>query len=202
MFNVKHILKAIFFIASLAIISCSQNTYNTNQEVIGYKSSRTTELSDNEREEYKKGIAALTNKDLKLATDIFMAFKQQHPGLAGAYSNLGLIHYKLNNYELSTRYIEAALKLNPKQSQAYNIRAQLHLINGEIKQARNNYIKAINLNPSYAIAHYNLALLYDIYLQDIEPAIKHYEKFMLLQKMPDETTKNWIKHLKGTLKNG
>jgi len=64
-----------------------------------------------------------------------------------------------------------------------------------------DYLKAIEIKPAYANAQYNLALLYDIYLQEIELAIKHYEIYTSLLKKPDEATQEWINHLKGTLKN-
>ena len=72
----------------------------------------------------------------------------------------------------------------------------------ESAEAKNDYLKAIQLKPDYINAQYNLALLYDIYLQDIKSAIQHYEIYLSLIDKPDEPTLEWVNHLKGTLKNG
>ncbi len=73
---------------------------------------------------------------------------------------------------------------------------------GKINDAKKDYIKAIELKPDYINAHYNLALLYDIYLQEITLAIKHYETYLSLLKKTDEATQEWVNHLRGTLANG
>ena len=81
------------------------------------------------------------------------------------------------------------------------MRALLHLQNGEIRLAERDYKNAISLYPGYAIAHYNLALLYDIFLQQLEPAIEHYSIYLQLLGREDEDTQNWIKHLENSLAN-
>ena len=95
-----------------------------------------------------------------------------------------------------------ALELNPKQAQALNIRAQLYIKDGKIHKAKDDYIKAIKIKPDYINAQYNLALLYDIYLQEIELAITHYKIYLSLLKKTDVITKEWVTHLEGALNDG
>ena len=158
-------------------------------------------ISNSEREAYKKGLAALNNGDYSAASSIFKDMLSDNPNLAGPHSNLALIHYKRKEYTESFKMVEKALLLNPQQAQAYNLRGQLYIAIGKVHDAKADYLKAIKIKPDYGNAQYNLALVYDIYLQEIELAIKHYQIYMSLIKKPDEPTKEWISHLKGTLKN-
>lgn len=158
-------------------------------------------ISASERKTYKKGLTALNNGDYSIAKAVFEDMLSDNPDLAGPHSNLALIHYKNKEYTQSFKMVEKALQLNPKQAEAYNLRAQLYIAIGKVHEAKADYLKAIELKPDYINAQYNLALVYDIYLQEIELAIKHYQKYMSLLKKPDETTKEWINHLKGTLKD-
>jgi Tfp pilus assembly protein PilF len=189
------------------LASCAQNpektTGNDGQDNHSDSSVRAAPaVSKAERERYREGLLALNNNETAKAQRIFSEFIRNRPDLAGAYTNLAIIHFKKNEIDQALKLVDKAITLNPEQSQAYNLRAQIMVKQGKIKLAKADYNKAIELNPEYINAQYNLALLYDVYLQEIELAIKHYEIYMSLLKKPDQGTKDWIMHLKGTLNNG
>ena len=184
--------------STLVISSCTQQV-KSDKSPVETPDNQNTSISSSDREKYRDGITALNNEDLSKAQRIFSEFIRNNPTLAGAYTNLALTHYKKNEIEQAMKLVDKAIELNPEQSQAFNLRAQLYVNNGKIHDAKKDYLKAIELKPEYINAQYNLALLYDIYLQEIELAIKHYEIYMSLLKKPDEATQEWINHLKGTL---
>jgi len=159
-------------------------------------------ISLDDEQEYQQGIEAIRVRDYVRAKSIFKHFIRKNPALSGAYVNLALIEFRQGNYREAERLSGMAIERNPDQAFAYNLRAQLHLKKGEIHKARINYLKAINVNPAYANAHYNLALLYDIYLQEIALAIEHYSIYLSLLDKEDELTREWIDHLNSTLDNG
>lgn len=151
---------------------------------------------------FDEGILALEENNLDKARRLFTEFSRVNPNLAGPLTNLALIHYKKGEIDTALQRINRAIEINPDQAQAYNLKAQLEIANRNINQAEKDYLKALQLQPHYKNAHYNLALLYDIYFQDIPLAIKHYELYQSLISIRDETTDEWIIHLKGTLENG
>lgn len=161
-----------------------------------------TSAADARQEKYEQGVEAMSVRDYSTAQRIFSEFVRENPQMAGAYTNLALIHFENEEYDQALKLVEPAIELNNRQSQAYNLRAQLSIINGEVLKARDDYLKAIELNPKYTNAQYNLALLYDVYLQDVKLALQHYEIYMSLITLPDETTQSWIEHLQRTLNNG
>ncbi len=152
--------------------------------------------------EYQQGIDALRILDYDKAKRLFSRFIQNNPSLSGAYVNLALIAFHEEDYVAVDKLTRQAIDLNPNQAPAYHLRAQLQLKKGKIKLAREDYLKAIELRPDYSNAHYNLALLYDIYLQEIALAIEHYSIYLSLLDKEDLRTQEWISHLRNTLENG
>lgn len=151
---------------------------------------------------YQRGIDALNSFDDTAARQIFQQFIDKYPTMSGAYVNLALIAYRQDDFPKAVELVNQTLDLNPSQAEAYHLRAQLQINNGNINDAREDYLKALQIKPNYGNAHYNLALLYDIYLQDIQQASIHYEIYLSLPGQKDEATKDWVNHLKGILKNG
>ncbi len=151
---------------------------------------------------FNKGITALQNGDYEQAEKAFEQYRQAHPEKAGAYANLALIAYQKDDMEKALSMANQSLKRNPDMPEAYNLRGMVLIRKGEIKKANEDLLRAVELNDDYAYAHYNLALLNDIYLQEIATAIKHYEKYLSLISSPDKATEEWVKHLKSVINHG
>lgn len=195
-------LSLILTLAVLALSACSQTPGKPSAALPQSADSGEITASSADREEYKRGLIALNSNNDDEAQKIFNDFIEDKPELAGPYTNLALIHFKKKEYDQSLELVNKALTRNSEQAQAYNLRAQILVNKGKIHDAKNDYIKAIELKPDYINAQYNLALLYDIYLQEIVLAITHYEIYLSLIKKPDEATQEWVNHLKGTVANG
>jgi tetratricopeptide (TPR) repeat protein len=186
----------------LFLFSCSQKSSSPEQSLSVDLENKPQTKAEIKTAIYQKGVSALANLDYALAEDIFAAFIVDYPEQAGAYINLALIRFNQEKYNQSLQLVNKAIELNNQIPQCYNLQAQLWIMEGKIMPARDAYLQAIKLKPDYANAQYNLALLYDIYLQDINLAIQHYETYMSLLQQPDENTGEWIKHLKSSLQNG
>lgn len=160
------------------------------------------EQSASELSLYKKALKLLNSDKLDSSKEIFQQINSNRPELAGPYANLAIIALKNNNPEKALKLVEVALSKNPNLAQALNLLAYLEQISGNIQQAKEHYKKAIQNKNDYAIAHYNIALLYDVYLQDIESAIPHYEKYMKLINNADKNTADWLEQIKRKKDNG
>jgi tetratricopeptide (TPR) repeat protein len=204
--NKKTILKSVTTFTSIicliALSSCTNDTYRESASGPEPAVSTGKSVSKSDRNAYRKALTALNNKDLDEAERLFDQFIHNKPKLAGGYSNLALIYLQENDLDKSLELVNKALELNTDQTQALNLRAQLYIKYGKIDEAKKDYLKAVKIKPSYINAQYNLALLYDVYLQEIALAIKHYKIYLSLIKKPDTITQDWVTHLEGTLKNG
>lgn len=195
-------LSLMLTLAVLAVSACSQTPGKPSAALPESTDRGEVSASSFDREEYKRGLIALNSNNDDEAQKIFKDFIEDKPKLAGPYTNLALIHYKKKEYDKALELVNKALARNPTQAEAYQLRAQIFVNKGKIHDAKNDYLKAIELKPDYINAQYNLALLYDIYLQEIVLAITHYEIYLSLIKKPDEATQEWVNHLKGTVANG
>ena len=192
----------VLLLAILWTGSCSQKVAQQETAASVTNSEATHQEVVVDSQEYQLGIDALAIKDYSTAKKIFNRFARKNPTLSGAYLNLAFIAFRQQEYDEADRLTASVLQLNSDHAQAYHLRALLNQQKGEIRMAEKDYNKAIELNPSYAIAHYNLALLYDIFLQELSLAIQHYSIYLDLLDREDEDTRNWIKHLKNTIANG
>lgn len=155
-----------------------------------------------EKHLYRQAITALNANDLDTAESLLKEFGQQKPELAGPLANLGLVYYKQGKKDLARETLLHALEKNSKQSHALNLLGEIAYEDGNAARAEEYYKKAIAIREDYANAHYNLALLYDIYFQDVAKAVKHYQRYMELTKYTDKDTANWLEQLENSLKSG
>ena len=158
--------------------------------------------SEYETSQFKKATALLNNNKINAAKNIFLSLNDERPELAGPYANLAIIALKEDKPNEAFELVNKSLNKNPNLPQALNLLAYLEQIKGEIRSAEKNYKKAIENKPNYSLAHYNLALLYDIYLQDINRAIPHYERYMELINNEDKNTADWLEQIKRSKENG
>jgi len=70
---------------------------------------------------------------------------------------------------------------------------------GQFADARSAYERALALDPNFADAERNLAILQDLYLDDPAAALPHYERYQLLTQGADSQVTAWLAELKARL---
>ncbi len=183
-------------IVLLIVLAACSNQKATKKAVVN---KQTTASSAQELQLYKSAIIALNQNELEKAEALFTAMSERQPNIAGSWANLALINIKNKNLEQASFYAKTALEKNPNMAQALNLSGYLAQKSGNINQAESLYLQAIANKADYALAHYNLALLYDVYLQDIAKAVEHYQLYLANIKQKDEATENWLQGLQATL---
>jgi tetratricopeptide (TPR) repeat protein len=112
-----------------------------------------------------------------------------YPDYPGAYVNAH------NENDAETRAaLDAALALDPDHPEALNQLGMLLRRNGNFLEAEAAYLKAVTVSPDYALAHYNLGVLNELYLQRLEVALKHFETYQSLVG-EDKQVAKWIADL-------
>lgn len=158
--------------------------------------------ADNETNLYRQAITALNNSQLEQAEADLMTIIHERPEFAGPWINLALIDIKKKNLDAAEKNLAKALERNPKLPQIFNVLGYIEISKGNINKAVDNYRQAIALKKDYAMAHYNLALLQDIYLQDAKVAVEHYKRYLELTQYQDKKTADWVLELERNLARG
>ena len=144
---------------------------------------------------YEQAVAVMASGDYLEAELRFQEFLLQHPEYPGAHVNLAIIHGQNGNDEAAQAEIDAALALNPNHAAALNQQGMLFRRNGKFIEAEAAYLKAVTASPDYALAHYNLGVLNELYLQRLDVALQHFEKYQELVG-GDEQVERWIADLR------
>ena len=143
---------------------------------------------------YEQAVAVMASGDYLDAELRFQEFLLQYPGYPGAHVNLAIIHSNNKNDDAALNEIEAALAINPNYAQALNQKGMLLRRNGKFLEAEAAYLKAVTARPDYALAHYNLGVLNELYLQRLDVALQHFETYQELVG-EDEQVEKWITDL-------
>lgn len=193
----KHQLFVVL-IVSMLLSACATNPKSpTSAPVVGAKAAP---LAANDRTTYANAIAELEQGNAKEATASLAKIADANPGYVVVWVNLAMANYTIKRNEDAIRAIEHAHKLQPQAVDILNVKGLIYAEEGRYKEAEQLYLTAVKLDSKNANVHYNLALLYDIYYQDIAKAVPHYENYLSLSNKKDEKTEAWTDELKQTLK--
>ena len=144
---------------------------------------------------YEQAVAVMASGDFVDAELRLKEFLLQYPGYPGAHVNLAIIHSSNGNENAAQSAIDAALALNPNHAAALNQQGMLFRRNGKFIEAEAAYLKAVTASPDYALAHYNLGVLNELYLQRLDNALQHFERYQALVG-EDKQVEKWIADLR------
>ena len=114
--------------------------------------------------------------------DVIEAYRKacdMDPASAGAWVNLGTVHFNSREWHEAERNYRKALEVDPNYALAHFNLANLYDERGQRTEALNHYLAALRLSPDYADAHYNVALLYQSIGQPLK-AVRHWKDYLKL----------------------
>ena len=150
---------------------------------------------------YEEAVAALKSGDAKLAVDLLQQVSFDAPDKPFVFTNLGLAYLKLQQPEEAEQAFLQAIERNGRDAVAHNHLGILQRQKGKFEDARKRYQRAIDIDSDYARAHLNLGILFDIYLQDLDKALRQYQKYQTLTNGEDTQVAGWIVDIERRLKS-
>ena len=147
---------------------------------------------------FEQAVAVMASGDFLDAELRFKEFLLQYPAYPSAHVNLAIIHKENGNEEAAQAAIATALALDAAHPAALNQKGMLLRRNGKFIEAEAAYLKAVTASPDYALAHYNLGVLNELYLQRLDVALQHFESYLALVGS-DKQVEKWIADLKRRL---
>lgn len=146
--------------------------------------------------EFIRALKTMQQQDYKKALVMLQSLSSRFPNLSGPLVNEGICYLKLKQYGDAEDTLRQAIKVNGKNPYAHDTLGVVLRKEGKFDEARKEYEAALQLDPKYARAHFNLAVLAELYEKNNALALQHFEKYQALQKNPDKNVANWIIDLK------
>ncbi len=144
---------------------------------------------------YEQAVSSMAAGDTIDAELRLQEFLLQYPGYPGAHVNLAIIFAERGDDQAAENSLTDALIIDPEHPAALNQLGMLLRRQGKFAEAESAYMKAVAASPDYALAHYNLGVLNDLYLQRLDVALEHYERYQELAG-EDQQVSKWIVDLK------
>lgn len=101
-------------------------------------------------------VEHLKSGKLQQAENVCRKILRQHPNNIEGLHFLGIICYKMENYDCAVESLEKALLLDPENSELYHNLGIILTKQGKIDEAILCYQKALRYNPYFSKAYYNL----------------------------------------------
>lgn len=182
----------------ILLAACLWGCQSTATKNGGEGTSALVSLSTHERNKYDEALEHLASARPGEAEQQLAQLARARPDVAEIWLNLALSQYHQDDLEQTQKTLAVLLSGSDGHPQAHNLAGLVAVKTGEFQEAVAHYSKAIDLKPDYSHALYNMALLHDVYLQDVASAVAFYERYLLLA--PDDSdTKNWAQGLKMSL---
>jgi Tfp pilus assembly protein PilF len=165
----------------------------------GFVITEVPQVNETAHRDFQRAVDALADEDYSRAIDLLEKFIEQSPGVTAPYINLAIAYRHLGRLEAAEAHLKTALNLVPGHPVACNEYGLLYRQTGRFVEARAMYENALARFPDYYPVHRNLGILCDLYLNDLECALAHYEIYGRARP-EDEQVQLWIADLRNRLK--
>lgn len=155
-------------------------------------------LTPAQQQQFVQAKQLLNASDNAAALAILQPLFTQQPAAAGIGYNLAVSQWQLGNLAAAQHTLTQVVGVAPQYSDAHNLAGILARQQGHFRQAERHFQRALQAEQNYAIAHKNLAFLYELYLGEPLQAHYHYQQYFALTQ--DEQVKIWLALLEQQLK--
>ncbi|MDO3720945.1 tetratricopeptide repeat protein [Marinobacter sp. chi1] len=128
----------------------------------------------------------------RMARKAFEAITRDYPELSGPWVKLGELAEIGERLERAEKSYRTAIEVNPENVNAYLSLALLQRRNGDFEASRDTYVSALKLWKDFPEAHLNLAILYDLYMNQPVNAQPHFEAYEFLVKGDHPQVADWL----------
>lgn len=182
-------------LALLVLAGCAGAPRAVDPTAAGADGAAESVVPEAVRAAYARALESMAAQDFAGAAATLDPLCEAHPTLVGPRVNLAIALTNEGRYDEAEAALLAALDTRPRAVEAWNQLGVVYRHQGRFLSARDAYLEALTVDPDYALAHFNAAVLFDLYLHQYEEAMAHYERYRALAAAPDERVDGWLADL-------
>ena len=164
----------------------------------GFIITEVPQMDEPSRRDFERAVAMLNDRYYSQAIDLLEKVIEQSPTVSAPYIDMAIAYQHIGKLEQAEEHLKTALRLVPEHPVACNEYGLLYRKTGRFAEARAIYEKALSSFPDYYPVHRNLGILCDLYLNDLDCALEHYEIYSEARP-EDKRVKSWIADLRARL---
>ena len=189
------LLVVAFFLSMTGCASVSQPAGENPQVAAPVKSE---DVDSSVRAEFDAAMKLLDAGDYVKGIELLNLLTQRVKNNTAPYINLAIAYQKTGDLPAAEENLKKALAINPDHPVANNEYGLVYRRTGRFAQAKAIYEKTLERSPSFLPTRKNLAILCDLYMKDMECALKNYQVYS--QAFPnDKAVGIWIADLQKRL---
>jgi len=155
-------------------------------------------ISGEARAQYDNALQLLEQQRYEQGIALLLDVVDKAPDVTAPLINLGIAYERVGDLERAEATLKKALERNPSHPVVYDELGLLYRETGRFAAARESYEKALAIHAGFHFAHRNLAILCDVYLDDLPCALAHYEAYSRAEP-DDKEVAVWIADLRKRL---
>jgi Flp pilus assembly protein TadD len=144
---------------------------------LGFTVTEVVHVPSDVRSDYQRAAAFLAQNQLNDGVVLLESIVLRAPGLTAPHIDLGVAYGRMGAYDKAEKSLQAALALAPNHPAALNELGIVYRREGKFQEARASYEHALAIQPMYHYALRNLGVLCDLYLRDLQCALRNYQSY-------------------------
>ncbi len=168
------------------------------QEDVGFTITEQSRIGNDVRADYNAALELLEQERYEEGAAILESIVETAPHLSAPRIDLGVAYHRAGRLDAAEETLALATELYPDHPVALNELGIVYRETGRFREAQRSYEAALAIYPGYHFARRNLAILCDLYLDDLNCAIENYEAYMTTVPGDDEAA-IWISDIRQRL---